>query len=122
MLQASGINNPEARFEIINPNAVPGSSTVADSTTLTLRTNLEPDVAKTQLDKLATALQSDRNQLFERSEIFGSTVAGETRNLAQFLEVLRSKLWELSETVTRQYFTHALASGRAVGKRPYSWL
>ena len=47
---------------------------------------------------------------------------GETRNLAQFLEVLRSKLWELSETVTRQYFTHALASGRAVGKRPYSWL
>ena len=82
VLQASGINNPEARFEIINPNAVPGSSTVADSTTLTLRTNLEPDVAKTQLDKLATALQSDRNQLFERSEIFGSTVAGETRNLA----------------------------------------
>lgn len=33
---------------------------------------------------------------------------GGRRNLATFLEVLRSKLWELAETVTREYFTHAV--------------
>jgi SecD/SecF fusion protein len=82
VLQESGINNPEARFEILNPKATPGATTIPDSNVLTLRTNLEPDVAKTQLDKLASALQKDRNLLFERSESFGSTVAGETRSLA----------------------------------------
>ena len=55
---------------------------MADSNVLTLRTNLEPDVAKAQLDKLASSLQNDRNLLFERSEPFGSTVAGETQSLA----------------------------------------
>ncbi|MTJ81902.1 MAG: circularly permuted type 2 ATP-grasp protein [Telmatospirillum sp.] len=34
---------------------------------------------------------------------------GGRRNLATFLEVLRSKLWELSETLTREYFTHAVS-------------
>ncbi|MDR3440078.1 circularly permuted type 2 ATP-grasp protein [Telmatospirillum sp.] len=34
---------------------------------------------------------------------------GERRNLAAFLEVLRAKLWELSETLTREYFTHAVS-------------
>jgi uncharacterized alpha-E superfamily protein len=38
---------------------------------------------------------------------------GGRRNLATFLEVLKSKLWELSETVTREYFTHAV--GRSAG-------
>ncbi|HIJ64170.1 MAG TPA: circularly permuted type 2 ATP-grasp protein [Rhodospirillaceae bacterium] len=48
---------------------------------------------------------------------------GESRNLAHFLEVLRSKLWELSETVTRQYFTHAVTGGRAVSvRRADTWL
>ena len=82
VLQEAGVNNPDARFEILNPKATPGVNTVADSTLLTLRTNLEPDVAKAQLDRLATSLQKDRNLLFERSETFGSTVAGETRSLA----------------------------------------
>jgi uncharacterized circularly permuted ATP-grasp superfamily protein/uncharacterized alpha-E superfamily protein len=31
------------------------------------------------------------------------------RALATFFETLRSKLWELSETVTREYFTHAVS-------------
>jgi uncharacterized alpha-E superfamily protein len=42
---------------------------------------------------------------------------GGRRNLAAFLEVLRSKLWELSETLTREYFTHAIGrnpAGRGV--------
>ena len=41
---------------------------------------------------------------------------GDRRNLATFLEVLRSKLWELSETVTREYFTHA--AGRSMTRNP----
>ncbi len=82
VLQAAGITNPDARFEVLNPKAIAGSTSVADSTTLTLRTNLEPDVAQAQLKSLASALRNDRNLLFERSETFGSTVAGETQTLA----------------------------------------
>ena len=46
---------------------------------------------------------------------------GGRRNLATFLEVLKSKLWELSETVTREYFTHAVgrsAAGSAAFREP----
>ncbi len=43
VLSDNGVNNPDSRFEIINPRAIPGASTVADSTVLTLRTNLEAD-------------------------------------------------------------------------------
>jgi SecD/SecF fusion protein len=82
VLQDGGINNPDARFEIENPKATAGSTSVADSETLILRTNLEPDVAQAQFQKLALALRNDRNLLFERSETFGSTVASETRSLA----------------------------------------
>ncbi|HIJ38950.1 MAG TPA: circularly permuted type 2 ATP-grasp protein, partial [Rhodospirillaceae bacterium] len=46
---------------------------------------------------------------------------GESRNLANFLEVLRSKLWELSEVVTQQYFTHATASSRTASLQVDSW-
>jgi uncharacterized circularly permuted ATP-grasp superfamily protein/uncharacterized alpha-E superfamily protein len=34
---------------------------------------------------------------------------GGRRNLGAFLEVMQSKFWELSETVTREYFTHAVS-------------
>jgi len=82
VLQEAGINNAETRFEVVNPRATPGNTSVADSDTLILRTNLEPDVAQVQFAKLASTLRNDRNLLFERSETFGSTVAGETRTLA----------------------------------------
>jgi SecD/SecF fusion protein len=82
VLNTSGIANPEARFEILNPKATPGATTVADSNVLNLRTNLEPDVAKAQFAKLASALREDKNLLFERTESFGSTVANETKSLA----------------------------------------
>ena len=82
VLNQSGINNSETRFEILNPKAIPGMASVNDSNVLNLRTNLEPDVVQAQLAKLSTSLQNDRNLLFERSESFGSTVASETRNLA----------------------------------------
>lgn len=42
---------------------------------------------------------------------------GGRRVLATFLEVLRSKLWELSETVTREYFTHAVSRTSAATLR-----
>ena len=82
VLTAAGINNPESRFEVINPRATTGATAVPDSEDLQLRTNLEPEVAQTQLTNLTSSLQSDRNLLFERSETFGSTVAGETQTLA----------------------------------------
>jgi uncharacterized alpha-E superfamily protein len=41
---------------------------------------------------------------------------GEIRQLEIFMETLRSKLWELSEEVTRQYFTHS--NGRSNVVRP----
>jgi len=47
-----------------------------------LRTDLEPEIAKTQLDTLKTSLASNRDLLFERITNFGGTVAGETRRLA----------------------------------------
>jgi uncharacterized circularly permuted ATP-grasp superfamily protein/uncharacterized alpha-E superfamily protein len=46
---------------------------------------------------------------------------GGFRNLAAFLEVLRSKLWELSETLTREYFTHAV-SRTPTGRLPFKEL
>ena len=82
VLVQAGINNPEARFEILNPKATAGSTVVADSEVLDLRTNLEPEVASDLLGKLGATLKNDRNLLFERSETFGSTVASETRTLA----------------------------------------
>ncbi len=88
VLQQGGINNAETRFEVVNPNAVPTTSAGSDSEAparsdiLSLRTNLEPKDAKEKLDRLSAVLLTDRNLLFERSETFGSTVAGETRTLA----------------------------------------
>ncbi|MDX2039272.1 MAG: protein translocase subunit SecD [Isosphaeraceae bacterium] len=81
-LSEAGIANPDLRFEVVNPLAVEGTTTVRDSTTLTLQTNLEPDVAKVQLAKLAELAKQNTNLMFERSETFGSTVAGETQTKA----------------------------------------
>ncbi len=82
VLTAAGINTPDSRFEVINPKATTGATAVPDSEDLQLRTNLEPEVAQEQLAKLTTSLANDKNLLFERSETFGSTVAGETQTLA----------------------------------------
>ena len=49
---------------------------------LILRTDLEPDVAKTQLQALKASLADNRDLLFERIENFGGMVAGETQNYA----------------------------------------
>jgi uncharacterized alpha-E superfamily protein len=46
---------------------------------------------------------------------------GEARPLARFMETLRSKLWELSEEVTKQYFTHSAGRTSVVRAAPESW-
>jgi SecD/SecF fusion protein len=83
VLTQAGITNPSTRFEIIAPAPTSASEPIEGSPeTLILRTDLEPDVAKAQLKTLAVALQNDPDLLFEQITKFGSTVAGETRNLA----------------------------------------
>ena len=78
VLEAAGIANPSARFEIVNT----AEADNGEDTNLVLRTDLEPDLAQAQLAKLAESLTSNRDLLFERITNFGSTVAGETRTLA----------------------------------------
>jgi SecD/SecF fusion protein len=93
VLKQANIANPETRFEI-KPSrttaeaASPGAGPApAAATRLVLRTDLEPDVAKAQLDKLKDALASNRDLLFERIGNFGGTVAAETRTLALYATV-----------------------------------
>ncbi len=84
VLEAAKIDAPSSRFEIVAP-AASAEATSAPSggpATLTLRTDLEDDVAKAQLAHLTTALAGNRDLLFERITTFGGTVASETRTLA----------------------------------------
>ncbi len=86
VLEKSGIANPTARFEILSagePSAGKAEAAPAASgANLVLRTDLEPDIAQTQLAKLKESLASNRDLLFERLTKFGGTVAAETRTLA----------------------------------------
>ena len=87
VLENAKIVNPSARFEIVAAPAAralteDAPATAAAGTKLILRTDLEPDVAKTLLDKLTDTLANDRDLLFERITNFGETVASETRTLA----------------------------------------
>jgi SecD/SecF fusion protein len=86
VLEADGIVNPTARFKVVNAAEVPaeesGKAESQAGTRMLLQTDLEPDVAKPHLDKLAATLASSRDLLFERITNFGGTVAGETRTLA----------------------------------------
>ena len=79
VLGDSGIVNPNSRFEIL---AGPAEAKSGAATSLILKTDLEPDAAKTQLAALKDSLANNRDLLFERISTFGSTVAGETQTLA----------------------------------------
>lgn len=83
VLEADKIANPNTRFEVVPPPPITGENgeTIIPKT-LVLRTDLEPDVAKTELQHLAASLQNNRDLLFERITNVGVTVAGETRTLA----------------------------------------
>jgi SecD/SecF fusion protein len=88
VLEEDKIANPASRFEIVRAPDRGGAGT--DEATvpaslgaeLVLRTNLEPEVAKVELEHLKEKLANDRDLLFERSTNFGGTVASEARSLA----------------------------------------
>jgi SecD/SecF fusion protein len=88
VLEEAKIANSTSRFEITAAPAPIGAATDegaasrAAGTRLILRTDLEPDLAKTELDRLADTLANDRDLLFEHLTNFSETVAGETRTLA----------------------------------------
>jgi len=95
VLEEAKISNPTSRFEILNAadraaasggqgqgEGSAAKATAGGGTRLILRTDLEPDVAKAQLEALKTSLANNRDLLFERLTNFGGTVAGETRTLA----------------------------------------
>jgi SecD/SecF fusion protein len=82
VLVAAGVPNPDARVEVVDPGLAAADSQGAESKTLVLRTDLDEETAKKSLAALSTAVESDKNLLFEQSEKIGSTVAGETRTLA----------------------------------------
>jgi SecD/SecF fusion protein len=93
VLEVAKIANPTSRFEILGAADQPaaaggsgeGSTTKAQSgagTRLILRTDLEPEIAKAQLEALKNSLANNRDLLFERLTNFGGTVAAETRTLA----------------------------------------
>jgi SecD/SecF fusion protein len=82
VLEAAGIANPSARFEIVSAVEASPDVPATGETKLLIKTDLEPDIASVQLDKLKQSLASNRDLLFERITNFGGTVAGETRTLA----------------------------------------
>lgn len=79
VLEQAKIDNPSSRFEVISP---PGSSATTGPITLTLKTDLEPEIAESSLKGLTSSLADNTDLLFERVTKFGSTVAGETRTKA----------------------------------------
>lgn len=82
VLDGAKIANPTTRFEVVPPPPTAGTPAETAPSFLILRTDLEPDVAATELKQLATSLQNNRDLLFERITNVGVTVAGETRTLA----------------------------------------
>ena len=80
-LEAAKIDNATSRFDVA-PAPVGEGNAPTGATSLVLKTDLEPDVAKARLAALAKSLENNRDLLFERITNFGSTVAGETRTLA----------------------------------------
>lgn len=83
VLEAAKIANPSSRFEIVGA-AISAKEKIkaGGGATLVLRTDLEPEVAATELAALKDSLASNRDLLFERVTNFGSTVAAEMRALA----------------------------------------
>ncbi|WP_337176057.1 protein translocase subunit SecD [Paludisphaera sp.] len=81
VLSAAGIANPTSRFEVLAEGPKADKAAVG-GTKLTLRTDLEPEIASAQLAALKDSLANNRDMLFERVANFGSTVAAETSMLA----------------------------------------
>jgi SecD/SecF fusion protein len=84
ILAAAKVTTPDARYELV----APAQATQAGSKAMTLRTDLEPEVASQALATLGANLKADPSLLFDRLENFGGAVAGETRTVAALAIVL----------------------------------
>ncbi len=84
VLENAKIVNPSARFEIVSDvdRSEIDAAGLGAGSKLILRTDLEPDNAKTMLATLKDNLANNPDLLFERITRFDGTVAGETRTLA----------------------------------------
>ncbi len=116
VLENAKIVNPTSRFEIVGDvdrAGIEGASAGAGSK-LILRTDLEPDNAKTMLATLKDTLAKNPDLLFERITRFDGTVAGETRTLAliatiaSWLIIIAYLWWRFHS------FTYGLAAVLAV--------
>ena len=116
VLEAAKIDNPThaVRDRLPTPAPTQAAAPTGGATTLVLRTDLEPEIAKTQLAELKESLANNPDLLFERITNFGGTVAGETRTLALVATVaswliIIAYLW-----LRFQSFTYGLAAVLAV--------
>ena len=116
VLESASIVNPTSRFEIVSDvdrSGIEGAATGAGSK-LILRTDLEPDNAKTMLATLKDNLAKNPDLLFERITRFDGTVAGETRllaliaTIASWLIIIAYLWWRFHS------FTYGLAAVLAV--------
>jgi SecD/SecF fusion protein len=116
VLESANIVNPTSRFEIVSDvdrSGIDGAAT-GEGTKLILRTDLEPDNAKTMLATLKDNLAKNPDLLFERITRFDGTVAGETRMLAliatiaSWLIIIAYLWWRFHS------FTYGLAAVLAV--------
>ena len=86
VLDKAKITNPTSRFEIVIAPERTGTDSAGagaiSGSRLILRTDLEPENAKTLLATLGETLSNNPDLLFERIIHFDGTVAGETRMLA----------------------------------------
>ncbi len=116
VLENAKIVNPTSRFEIVGDVDRAGidGAAVGAGSKLILRTDLEPDNAKTMLATLKDTLAKNPDLLFERITRFDGTVAGETRTLAliatiaSWLIIIAYLWWRFHS------FTYGLAAVLAV--------
>jgi SecD/SecF fusion protein len=116
VLEIAKIVNPTSRFEIVSDVDLSGidNPVAGAGSKLILRTDLEPDNAKTMLASLKDTLAKNPDLLFERITRFDGTVAGETRMLAliatiaSWLIIIAYLWWRFHS------FTYGLAAVLAV--------
>jgi SecD/SecF fusion protein len=118
VLDKAAITNPTSRFVVLNAADLPatgkGTPAAPAGSRLILRTDLEPETAKTLLKSLGDNLASNPDLLFERIIHFDGTVAGETRMLAliatiaSWLIIIAYLWWRFHS------FTYGLAAVLAV--------
>ncbi len=81
ILREEKVANPDSKVEVIRPQRQVSSEAPIQQT-LVVRTNLDKDLSRQSLTRLAEVLPNDPDLLFERLENFGAAVARDTQTLA----------------------------------------